>query len=315
MSNPRVLVNISMHPDAQQRLRERAEVDILPWDYPAEKLRPLLGDYDGTIVYVPRFDDATLDAAVKLKVIACHSCPPAVLEAAAQRGIHVTVTPTLWDAVADMTMALMFAAARNIPQVDAAIRRGEWGAPADLKVRYSGLDICGKTLGILGLGRIGTLVARRVQGFGMRIFYHDPVRQEALEKELHLEYCSLDRLLAESDILIVLAALNDSTRGLLGEAELRRMKRDAILVNTGRGALIDPQALYRALKERWIAVAGLDVFSAEPFRPDDPLLTLDNVVVTSHLAGSTKECDMALVEDTLRVLQNQEPLHSLPVIC
>jgi phosphoglycerate dehydrogenase-like enzyme len=313
MRMPRVLVSISMHPEALLRLREAAEVEILPWNYPQEQLRPRLDRYDGMIVYVPRMDGDLLDAARNVKVIACHSCPPEVLAAATQRGIHVAVTPTLWDTVADMTVALMFAAARNIPQVDAAIRRGEWGRDTDLKVRFSGRDIFGKTLGILGLGRIGTLVARRVQGFDMRLLYHDPVRKESLEQALRLQYRTLPDLLAESDILIVLSALNDSTRGLLGEAELRSMKRDAILVNTARAAIIDPQALYRALQERWIAAAGLDVFMAEPLQADDPLLTLDNVVVTSHLGGSTKECDMALVEDTLRVLRGQPPLHG-PVV-
>jgi phosphoglycerate dehydrogenase-like enzyme len=311
MSKPTVVVSISMHPDALARLKEEADVVLLPWDASHAALRPHLETCSGMIVYVPRFDEATLDLAPTLKVMACHSCPPEVLASAGRRGIRVTHTPTLYATVADLTIALLFAAARNIPQVDAAIRDGEWGGATDLKVRYSGHDIFGKTLGILGLGRIGALVARRMQGFELRLLYHDPHRDPAMEAELHLTHVSLPQLLAESDFLIVLAALNESTRGLLGEPELRGMKRDAVLVNTARAPIIDPDALYRALRERWIAAAGLDVFVEEPLRPDDPLLTLDNVVVTSHLGGSTKECDMALVEDTLRVLRGQDPLHPL----
>lgn len=302
MNRPRVLVSISMHPHALARLQEGAEVDVLPWDAPVETLLPRLGGYDGMIVYVPRLDAAMLDAARRLKSIACHACPPEMAAVAAARGIAVAVTPTLYETVADMTLALMFAAARNVAQADAAIRRGEWGGAVDLKVRYSGLDVFGKTLGILGLGRIGTIVARRVQGFDMRLLYHDLARKPALEQTLHVAYRPLPQLLAESDILVVLTPLNDSTRGLLGEAELRLMKRDAILVNTARAAIIDREALIRALSERWIAAAGLDVHHTEPLRPDDPLLTLDNVVVAPHLGGSTKACDMALVEATLRAL-------------
>lgn len=284
-------------------------MDMVPWDCPDGKLRPVLGKYEGAIVYVPRWDEGMLDAAHSLKVIACHSCPPAVQLSARRRGIYVSVTPTLLDTVADMTLALMFAAARNISQVDASIRRGQWGTGIDLKARYSGLDVFGKTLGILGLGRIGSIVARRVKGFDMRLLYHDQVRKVEMEQSLPIEYRSLQELLAESDILLVLAALNDSTRGLIGEAELSCMKRDAILINTARAAIIDQHALYHALKERRIAAAGLDVFWEEPLKGDSPLLALDNVTVTSHLGGSTKGCDMALVEDVLRVLRNQSPLH------
>jgi len=232
-----------------------------------------------------------------------------MLAAATRCGVRVTLVPSLWDTVADMALALMFAAARNVAGADAAIRRGEWGR-TDLKVRYSGLDVFGKTLGIVGLGRIGAILARRVRGFDMRLLYYDTVHKPDLEAELGLAYRPLDDLLAESDIISIQLPLTDATRGLIGERAFRLMKRDAILVNTARGAILDEEALCRALRERGIAAAGLDVVTQEPLPPDSPLLALDNVVLAPHLGGSTKECDGALVEDALRVLAGVAPLHA-----
>jgi glyoxylate reductase len=303
---PKVLAGISMHPHVLARLREVAEVDVsLAY---ARDLPTTIAQYDGMIVYSPHFDPALLAKASRLKVIACHACPLGVLVAATTRGIRVTLTPSLWDTVADMALALLFAAARHVPQADAAIRRGEWGQ-TDLKVRYSGLDVFGKTLGIIGLGRIGAILARRVRGLEMRLLYYDAVRRPELEAELSIAYRTLEELLSESDIVSVQLPLTDETRGLIGEREFRMMKRDAILINTARGAILDEAALCRALQERWIGGAGLDVLAEEPIRPDSPLLRLDNVVLAPHLGGSTQECDGVLAEDTLLVLAGQEPLH------
>lgn len=143
----------------------------------------------------------------------------------------------------------------------------------------------------------------------MRLLYYDVVRKPGLEAELGLTYRSLDDLLAESDIVSIQLPLTEATRGLIDERAFRRMKRDAILVNTARGAILDEAALCRALQERWIAAAGLDVLTQEPLPPDSPLLALDNVVLAPHLGGSTRECDKVLVDDVLRVLEGREPLH------
>jgi glyoxylate reductase len=304
-----VLVDISMHPEAERQLTQEVQVGKLPHDERA--LVEAMATCDGLIAYVPTLSEAALAAATRLKVIACHACPEDLLAMASRRGIRVTDVPSMRAAVADMTLALLFVAARNIVQADAAIRRGEWGGETDLKVRFSGHDIFGKTLGIVGLGLIGAILARRAQGFEMRILYYDPVRREDLERELSLEYVPLDRLLAEADIVSLHVRLDEHTRGMFGERELRLMKRGAILVNTARGALIDQAALYRALRDRHLAAAGLDVLAAEPIDPDDPLLSLDNVVLAPHLGGSTQECDLVLVQDVLRVLRGEEPLHPL----
>jgi glyoxylate reductase len=302
----RVLVGISMHPNVLARLREVAEVDVsLAY---VQDLPTTIARYDGMIVYSPRFDPAILSGAARLKVIACHACPPEILSAAIARAIRVTLVPSLWDTVADMALSLLFAAARHVAQADAAIRRGEWGQ-ADLKARYSGLDVFGKTLGIIGLGRIGAILARRLRGLEMKLLYYDVVHRPELEKELGIAYRTLEQLLRESDIVSVQLPLTDETRGLIGEREFRLMKPDAILINTARGAILDEAVLCRALQERWIAAAGLDVLAEEPIRPDSPLLGLDNVVLAPHLGGSTKECDGVLVEDAIRVLEGREPLH------
>jgi phosphoglycerate dehydrogenase-like enzyme len=161
------------------------------------------------------------------------------------------------------------------------------------------------------MGRIGTEFARRVQGFGMRMLYADPIRKPDLERELHLEHASLQDLFAQADIVIIAMPLNDETRGSIGERELRSMKRNAILVNTARGAIFDEPALIRALQEKWFAGAGLDVYAEEPLPAGHPLLTLNNVVLSPHLGGSTKECDLTLVEDALRVLRGESPLHAI----
>ncbi|MCL5996167.1 MAG: NAD(P)-binding domain-containing protein [Chloroflexi bacterium] len=302
---PRVLVCISMHPDALARLEQVADVDVLLWHAPG--IAQTAGDYDGLIVYSPQVTPETIRAARRLKVIACHACSAEIRRAAQEHSIGVTLVPSLWATVADMTLALVFAAARMLPQAHTAIKAGLWGQ-TDLKVRFSGHDIFGKTLGIIGLGQIGAILARRVQGFDMRVLYYDIARKPNLERELHVEYRALEPLLAESDIVSILVPLNDATRGMIGEKQLRLMKKDAILVNTARGAIIDEPMLCRALQERWIAAAGLDVLVDEPIKPGNPLLTLDNVVLAPHLGGSTKECDLVLVENTIRVLQGQEPL-------
>jgi phosphoglycerate dehydrogenase-like enzyme len=306
MTRPHVLVGISMHHDALATLQEFADVDCMPWD--DMRIPQTIASYDGAVVYTP---PASLMEALdqpRLKVVACHSAAPDIASALAQYGIQVTLTPGLWEGVAEMTVALLLAAARNLPQVHSAIEQGQWG-PVDLKSRYSGLSLGGKTLGIIGLGRIGRLLARQLQGFRLHLLYHDAVRRTEWEGEWGLEYVALDDLLTQSDFVVILAALNEHTRGMLGEAQLRCMKRDAILVNTARGAIVQPDALYAALHERWIRGAALDVYVDEPLKPGHPLLGLDNVVLSPHLGGSTQDIDMAMVNDVIRVLSDQPPLN------
>lgn len=296
----KVTVAMAMHPQALRELEEAAEVELMAWDDP--RLVESMQESDALITYTPRLDAQVLRKAVKLKAIGCHSCPQEFMQLAHQLSIQVTEAAGLWAAVADFTLGLLFTAARNIPQAHRAIREGQWQDSQSLKVQYSGRDVSGKTIGIIGLGRIGALVARRLRGFEARLLYTDPVRKAELEEKLGIGYCSLDDLLSQSDHIILLAPLNDQTRGMLGEEQFQMMKTGAVLVNTARGALVDEEALYRALASGRLAGAGLDVYAEEPIPPQHPLLTLDNVVFAPHLGGSTYDVDMEMVRGVLQAI-------------
>ncbi len=210
------------------------------------------------------------------------------LEVATERGILVTNTPgILTDTTADLAFALMLAAARRIPEGHEYIRAGRWKRwTIDLMI---GRDVHHRTLGILGMGRIGQAVARRAAGFSMRILYHDPVRvSPELERELNAEFVTKERLLRESDFVSIHVPLSEETRHAIGEAELRMMKPEAVLVNTTRGAVVDEAALVRALKDHWITAAGLDVFEQEP-RVHPGLLECSNAVLVPHIGSASVE--------------------------
>lgn len=244
------------------------------------------------------FDREMIDAAPELKVLALFagSTDHIDMEYAREKGITVcTAMGEIYENTADLTFALLMAAARRIPEADRYVRAGRYGRwePAGLL----GGDIYGKTLGILGLGRIGSAVARRGRGFGMNILYtafHGP-KPEA-ERELGCRYVSKDELLRRSDFLCLHCKLSKETEHIIGRNELSRMKPGAYLINTGRGRLVDEAALAWALRERVIAGAALDVFEEEPeVLPE--LLPLDNVVLTPHLGASTADNRLRMARD------------------
>lgn len=297
----RVLVTIDIHDDALARLEQEAEVDLLS---PSAARSVRISAYDGIISYVPRLDSKTLSKADRLKVVSCHSPREIDLSAAAEQGIRVTQTPALWETVADMTVALMLAAARMVPQAHIHVKNGQWKQSSD-KNLFSGTTLHRKVLGIVGLGRIGAIVAKRVIGFEMKTIYYDVVRKPQMEEELGIGYKPLRELMAEADFVSIHVPLSDETRDLIGEEELGAMKREAILINTARGPVVDEQALYRALEQKRIAGAALDVYREEPLKSMNPLLALSNVVLTPHLAGSTRECDMEAVMNVIQVLRGE----------
>ena len=209
--------------------------------------------------------------------------------AAKRRGVVITNTPdVLTETTADFAFALLMAAGRRIVEADRFVRSGEWTTwKWDL---LWGADIHGKTLGILGFGRIGRAVARRALGFSMKVLYHDASRFPAdVERELNATYVDKDTLLRESDFLSLHVLLSAETRHLIDERALRSMKKTAILINAARGPIVDEAALARALSEKWIAGAGLDVFEEEPTPASNPLLKLDNVIVAPHALAWTDE--------------------------
>jgi len=228
------------------------------------------------------------------------------VECATKHGVYVTNTPNvLTQATAELTWALILAAARHLVRADRYVRSGEWyrsgtGWHPEL---FLGMELRGKTLGIVGFGRIGRAVARiGSKGFGMSVLYYSRRRApREVEDEIGAKYVSLETLLQNADVVSIHVPLTPETRGLIGERELRMMKPTAILVNTARGAVVDPDALVKALREGWIAAAGLDVFHEEPLPPDHPLTRLDNVVLAPHIGSATYEARQAM---TCAVLEN-----------
>lgn len=209
------------------------------------------------------------------------------IEAATERGIMVIHCPEYEQGtVADHAFTLMLSLARKVAKIDRDMKDKGWMWPS---AEYCGVDLPGKTLGIIGLGRIGTTMARRARGFDMKLIACDPYAGAEAFERLRIERGGIEELLGVSDFVSIHCVLTPETRGLLGERELRRMKPTAYLINVSRGAIVDEAALVRALREGWIAGAGLDVFAEEPLRPGHPMLSLDNVILTPHLAAYTKE--------------------------
>jgi len=194
----------------------------------------------------------------------------------------------LSETTADFAFALLMAAAMRVVEADKYTRNGLWQVPWE-PMLLLGQDVHHSTLGIVGLGRIGIEVARRAKGFQMHVLYHDKTRREDVEKELGAEYVStLPELLSRSDFISLHVPLTEETRGMIGSAEFSVMKPTAILVNTARGQVVDQKALYQALKSGEIAYAAIDVAEVEPIPMDDPLLTLENIIITPHKASASK---------------------------
>ena len=261
-----------------------------------------------------RIDGQLMDAAPKLKVISNMAVGYDNIDVkeATRRGIIVGNTPgILTDTTADFAFALVMATARRIPEACRYVRDGRWKTWGPKLLL--GWDIHGATLGLVGMGRIGSGVARRATGFGMRILYYDVVRREDLEEEVGLEFVDFETLLERSDFISLHVPLTSETHHLIGTEQFRLMKPTAILINTSRGPIVDPQALYEALKSGQIAACGLDVTEPEPIPIDDPLLTLDNCVIMPHIASAsiatrTKMAIMA-AENLIAGLKGEIPPH------
>ncbi len=261
-----------------------------------------------------RMDAEMIAAAPNLKLIqlAGVGFDGVDLDAATSAGIPVaqTVEGTI-TGVAEHTILLILALYKNLLRADESLRRGEWLV---WQLRPKSFTLSGKTVGIVGLGRIGREVAARCRAFGAHLCYSDPCRADpGIERELGLERLPLDSLLANADVVTLHLPCNQTTSRLFGEAQFRAMKPSAIFINTSRGGLVDEEALIRALRRGWIAGAGLDVFAEEPVGPDNPLLRLDNVVLTPHIAAGTRDAVAqkfrAACANFLRVIAGKEPLN------
>lgn len=273
--------------DAVAALRATgAELVTVPGPHRADALPPLLAGCDAVLASTDAFNAAVLGSpeAANLKCISRWGVGYDAIDVAAatRAGIVIAYTPgQLDETVADFTFALLLAMARRVHVGHDTIARGVWAGSW-------GHDVHGKTLGLVGCGRIGQAVARRANGFGMKLLAYDPAPSPAAEK-LGVRFVSLADLLAQSDFVSLHAALTPQTRGLIGAAELRRMKKSAYLINAGRGALLDEAALVAALHEGLIAGAALDTFVTEPMPADHPFRGCPNVLLTPHLASFARE--------------------------
>lgn len=239
-----------------------------------------------------QIDEEVFEAAPNLKVVASLAVGynNIDLDAARKHGVMVTNTPeVLTEATADLTFALLLATARRIIEAEKSVRSGDWKSWSPMGM--AGQQVGGATLGIIGMGRIGEAVARRGQGFGMNVLYHNRTRR-SLED---VKYAELDDLLQNSDFVVILTPLTEETKGMISERELSLMKDTACLINVARGGIVDEQALYEALKSEKIWGAGLDVFEKEPVPLDHPLLTLPNVTVLPHIGSAAIQTRLAMM--------------------
>jgi glyoxylate reductase len=281
----------------------RAACDAEIWQDPlpplAEVLRAKIANIDGLVsLLTDKLDAAVLDHAPRLKVVSNFAVGFNNIDvpACTARGIAVGNTPgVLTDATADMAFCLLIAAARRVVEGHQYSLSGAWKTWEPLG--HLGQDLAGRTLGIIGMGRIGYALARRCQrGWDMKVLYHDVYKNGHAESELGAKQVDLQTLLRESDFVSLHADLNDSTRAMIGAAQFKMMKRSAVLVNTARGPLVDQKALADALKAGTIFAAGLDVTDPEPPSMDDPLLKLPNVVIAPHIASATVEARHRMAE-------------------
>lgn len=265
----------------------------------AHALWTMLGD---------RIDRELIESAPNLKIVAnlAVGYNNIDLDAARERKVIVTNTPdVLTETTADLTFALMLATARRLVEAEKTVRNGEWKAWTPMGL--TGQNVHGTTVGIVGMGRIGEAVCMRAQGFNMEVIYHNRTRKSLEEAQ----YAELDDLLKRSDFVVILAPLTEQTKGMIGERELSLMKDTAILINCGRGGIVDEQALYEALKNKSIWGAGLDVFEQEPLPLDHPLQTLDNLTVTPHIGSATVQTRYAMMElnkEALQACANSKPV-------
>lgn len=278
----------------------------------AAELTPLLAEVDAVLASLDDYSANVLASreANSLKIIARWGVgfDAIDIQAATKQGIVVTYTPGLLDdSVADYTFALLLALARRVPEGHASVQNGGW------KVAW-GNDVAGKTLGLIGLGRIGMAVARRASGFAMRLLARNRKPKPEAEK-LGVKFVPLDELLAQSDFISLHAALTPETRGILGEAQFHKIKPGAFLINTARGALVDEAALTKALVDNRLAGAALDVFATEPLPADSPLRTIPNLLLSPHQASSSRETgervSLAAAKAIVDLMQGRQPVNML----
>jgi len=317
MKKYRVFVTRQLFDEAIEIIKKEADVELFEGidnPVPRDLLLTKIKDIDGLIcLLTDTIDSEIIEKGIKLKVISNYAVGFNNIDVntATKKGIYVTNTPgILTETTADFTFALLLAISRRIVESDRYVRMGNWKYAWGPRM-FLGSDVNGKTLGIIGLGRIGKALVKRAKGFDMKIIYYDIDRDESFEKSYGVSFQSLKDLLKEADFVSVNVPLTQNTYHLIGEKEISLMKKTAFLVNTSRGAVIDENNLYTALKNKLIAGAALDVFEKEPIDPENPLLRLDNIIVTPHIASASIETrkNMAIMaaKNLVAALRGEEP--------
>lgn len=317
----KVFLTRTLHDFALNQLQKRYQIEIhsgkIP--IPQSKLRSKIKEIDGLICFpYDIIDKETIDLAKRLKVISTFSVGFDHIDTkyAKKKKIRVGYTPeVLTDATADLAFSLLLDISRRISEGDRIIRNGEWkkiyGA-----FDYVGTDLQGKTIGILGLGRIGGTLAKRAKAFDMKIIYHNRKRiSKTKEKSLNAKYVSFDKLITQSDFISIHVPHTKETDQLFNMKVFRKMKKTSFLINTSRGKVVNEKDLSTALKKKIISGAGLDVFETEPIKKNHPLVKLQNVILAPHIGSSTKETRIKMAEITIKNLnlgiERKKPIYSV----
>lgn len=312
MKKYKVLLYEEMREEGKAVLKEKAEI-LFARSLEEDSLIQEAKEIDGIIIRANgKVTRKMMEAAPKLRVVGRHGVgvENVDLEAATEMGIWVVNTPDANDiSVAEHFFGLALMLSKMLKKGEMALRQGRWEA----RYQYIGNELHGKTLGILGFGRIGKAVGRiGHKGFNMKVFYYDALRYEEVEKEIEAVKTNLEEVMSGSDFISINLPMSPVTKGLIGEREFGMMKPTAYIINLARGPIWDERALYKVLKEGRIAGAGADVFEVEPAAKEHPLFQLDNFIGTPHMAAHTEEAlrRMSLVAvDILRALEGKEPVY------
>ena len=282
-----------------------------------EQLIPYVSDTNILIVHVAPVTLEVMKAAKNLMIIGCLRANPVNVDVDAATSLHI---PVLYApgrnavAVAEFVVGAIIAHIRNIIRASTLLRQGFWGYEF-YYYNQAGYELSGKTIGIIGFGKVGREVAVRAKAFGMSVLVYDPYVSPDLIEKFGYRWTTLEHLLVESDIVSIHCTLTEETYHLIGEKELKKMKSNAIIVNTARGGIIDESALINALKNKTIGGAILDVFENEPLPPNNPFVELDNVTILPHIAGASKEvvyrASSMIAEDVERILEGRKPLYCM----
>ncbi|WP_093194347.1 2-hydroxyacid dehydrogenase [Salimicrobium halophilum] len=315
MLKPKVFITRPLPEEVVEPYRGRLDIEMYPEDrpIPEAELASKQGEIDALIPMLSEKLGEEFFSNTSAKVVANLAVGYDNIDvtAAKKHGVTVTNTPdVLTETTADLTFALMLTTARRISEAEDYIKNDQWKQWSPLQL--AGTDVHHKTIGIVGMGRIGEAVARRAKGFSMNVLYHNRSRKEAAEKEFGATYVSFDELLKQSDFVVCMTPYTKETHHLFNEEAFRKMGEHAFFINTSRGKTVDEQALQKALEEKEIKGCGLDVFENEPISADHPLLKLENVTATPHIGSSSMETRYRMMQLCLdnvsRVLTGENPI-------